>query len=241
MANLLIEIGNTALKASWSEGMTLGKIFRYQGEKMLEYVHSLVRDSRPEVMVISSSIAITDKEEAYLSSMCGHLVLMDPGRTSVQKAFSLPEYLSPDRTASVIATRFLFKGRGCLIFDFGTMISVDIIEPDGEYVGGNISLGLRTRFKAVNRYSRNLPLVDDPDTIMQAGTSVRSSIESGVVSGIMFEIQGYVSLFPEKQIVFTGGDSLYFVKRMKNSIFAVCNLVLMGLALISNEYAEKIN
>lgn len=121
------------------------------------------------------------------------------------------------------------------------MISVDIIEPDGEYVGGNISLGLRTRFKAVNRYSRNLPLVDNPDTIMQAGTSVRSSIESGVVSGIMFEIQGYVSLFPEKQIVFTGGDSLYFVKRMKNSIFAVCNLVLMGLALISNEYAEKIN
>lgn len=240
MANLLIEIGNTALKASWAEGMTLGKVFRYQGEKMLEYVRTLVRDSRPEVMVISSFVSISDSEESFLSSLCGHLLLLDPSRTSVQKKYSLPEYLSPDRAAAVIAARFLFKGKGCLIFDFGTMISVDIIEPDGEYVGGNISLGLRTRFKAVNRYSRNLPLVDNPDKIMQAGTSVQSSIESGVVSGIMFEIQGYVSLFPEKQIVFTGGDSLYFVKRMKNSIFAVCNLVLMGLALISNDYAETI-
>ena len=36
MANLLIEIGNTALKAAWSEGMTLGKTFRYQGEKVID-------------------------------------------------------------------------------------------------------------------------------------------------------------------------------------------------------------
>ena len=35
MANLLIDIGNTTLKASWADGMTLGKTFRYQGEKKL--------------------------------------------------------------------------------------------------------------------------------------------------------------------------------------------------------------
>ena len=42
MSNLLVEIGNTALKAAWSEGMTLGKTFRYQGEKMFEFIDSLV-------------------------------------------------------------------------------------------------------------------------------------------------------------------------------------------------------
>ena len=39
--------------------------------------------------------------------------------------------------------------------------------------------------------------------------------------------------------VFTGGDAIYFAKRMKNSIFVVCNLVLIGLALIATEYDQK--
>ena len=43
MANLLVEIGNTALKAAWSDGMTLGKTFRYQGEKWMDFTLSLTR------------------------------------------------------------------------------------------------------------------------------------------------------------------------------------------------------
>jgi type III pantothenate kinase len=54
----------------------------------------------------------------------------------------------------------------------------------------------------------------------------------------MFELNGYLSLFPEKIVVFTGGDANYFAKRMKNAIFVVCNLVLMGLALIADEYVQ---
>ena len=54
MANLLIDIGNTALKASWADGMTLGKTFRYQGERMLEFILSLTLKERPEMIVLSS-------------------------------------------------------------------------------------------------------------------------------------------------------------------------------------------
>ena len=39
-ANLIIDIGNTALKAAWADGITLGKTFRYQGERMLEFIIS---------------------------------------------------------------------------------------------------------------------------------------------------------------------------------------------------------
>ena len=42
MFNLIIDIGNTAVKASRSEGMTLGKTFRYQGEKVLDFILSLI-------------------------------------------------------------------------------------------------------------------------------------------------------------------------------------------------------
>ena len=239
MSNLLVEIGNTALKAAWAEDTTLGKTFRYQGEKMFEYIYSLVEKERPAVMVVSSSVELDAKAEENLRSRCGVLVILDINHTDVSNEYSLPSYLSSDRVASVIAARHLFKGKGSIVFDFGTTLTIDVIEPDGEYAGGNVSPGFRTRFKSLSRYSRTLPLVDTPLSVRQTGNSLKSSIESGVVSGIMFEIEGYLSLYPEKIVVFTGGDALYFAKRMKNSIFAVCNLVLMGLALIADRYVEK--
>ena len=54
MANLVIDIGNTALKASWADGMTLGKTFRYQGERMLDFILSLTAKEKPEIMLLSS-------------------------------------------------------------------------------------------------------------------------------------------------------------------------------------------
>ena len=239
MSNLLVEIENTALKAAWSEGMTLGKTFRYQGEKMFEFIDSLVTKEKPSVMVISSTIDISHLEEERLQGKCGRLILLDRNHTGTAVSNNIPEYITPDRVASVIAARYLFKGTGSMVFDFGTTLSVDLIGPEGIYEGGNISPGCRTRFKALNRYSRTLPLVDTPSTVNPTGDSLVSSIESGVIGGIMFEIQGYLSQFPEKTPVFTGGDALYFAKRMKNSIFVVCNLVLMGLAIIADNYAER--
>lgn len=239
MPNLLVEIGNTALKAAWSDGMTLGKTFRYQGEKMFDFIHSLVEKEKPAVMVISSTIEVNSTQEEALRSKCGNLIILDRKHVETISSYSIPEYLSPDRAASVIGARYLFNGKGCIVFDFGTTLTVDITDEEGNYCGGNVSLGCRTRFKALNRYSRTLPLVDTPVNIRETGNSLKTSIESGVISGIMFEIQGYLSLFPEKVVVFTGGDALYFAKRMKNSIFVVCNLVLMGLALIADDYVER--
>lgn len=239
MPNLLVEIGNTALKAAWSEGMTLGKTYRYQGEKIFDFIHSIIDKDRPDVLVISSKTDVPAKEEERLRQHCGSLLVLDRNHIQTAREYSIPEYLTPDRVASVLAVRHLFKGRRCLIFDFGTTLTVDIVDEGGEYLGGNISLGFRTRFKALSRYSKSLPLVGMPQEVSPVGDSLQSSMESGVVSGIMFEIQGYLSLFPEKIAVFTGGDALYFAKRMKNSIFAVCNLVLMGLALIADDYVGK--
>ena len=54
MANLIIDIGNTALKAAWADGITLGRTFRYQGERMKKFIISLTEKERPEIMVISS-------------------------------------------------------------------------------------------------------------------------------------------------------------------------------------------
>ena len=236
MANLIIDIGNTALKAAWCEGMTLGKTFRYQGERMMEFILSLTSKERPEVMVLSSVRMFSSDNLAMLQNECGRLIVIDD---EILEKNEIPSHITPDRAASIIAVRYLFKKKGCMIFDLGTTMTVDFLDCEGKYEGGNISLGYRTRFKALNRYSRSLPLVDAPVSIKEKGIDIRSSIESGVVSGIIFEMEGYICRHPDKITVFTGGDAIYFAKRMKNSIFVICNLVLMGLALIAVEYDQK--
>ena len=175
MANLLVEIGNTALKAVWADGMTLGKTFRYQGEKMFHFINSLVEKEKPAVMVVSSTIDITLEVEESLAKKCGKLIILDRNHTFTATSNNIPEYLSPDRVASVIAARFLFQGTGSVVFDFGTTLTVDAIGADGTYEGGNVSLGCRTRFKALNRYSRTLPLVDTPLETKPMGDSAQRS------------------------------------------------------------------
>ena len=232
MANLLIDIGNTALKASWADGMTLGKTFRYQGEKKIAFILSLTEKEKPEIMVVSNVRSFSDREVEYLKAECGNLIIVNE---EILKERNIPSYLTPDRAAAIIASRYLFKGKACTIFDFGATLTIDRIDVDGSYIGGNISLGCRTRFKALNRYSKNLPLVDFTEDVKQLGDSLKSSLQAGVISGMLFEIKGYLSDNSENITVFTGGDANYFAKRMKNCIFAVCNLVLMGLALIAFE------
>ena len=234
--NLIIDIGNTALKASWADGITLGKTFRYQGERMLDFILSLTEKNKPEIMVLSSVRIFSRNAVDKLRNECGTLLIVDE---KILGQYDLPSYLTPDRAASVIASRYLFKKRGCTIFDLGTLLTVDFLDADGNFEGGNVSPGCRTRFKALNRYSRTLPLLDAPEEIEEKGTNIADSVYSGVILGIMFEINGYMSRYPENIAVFTGGDAIYFAKRMKNSIFVICNLVLMGLALIAVEYDKK--
>lgn len=240
MANLLVEIGNTAVKAAWSEGATLRKTFRYQGEMVLDFILSLTEKEKPEVMAVVSSNPLSETDCKELRKECYNLLLLDNSDSEFLERRGFPSYLSYDRAAALVAARYLFKSKSCTVFDFGTTMTIDFIDGNGFYKGGNVSPGCRTRFKSLNRYAKSLPLLNTPVRVPQEGMSLNGSIESGVISGMMFEIEGYVRMHPENIVVFTGGDAIYFAKRMKHSIFVVENLVLVGLALITDDYVRKI-
>ena len=239
MPNLLIEIGNTALKAAWSDGMTLGKTYRYQGEKVMDFIQTLLRKEKPAVLVVASAYPLSSCDEEMLLAGCQHLILLDSGHKELLEEKGFPPYLSYDRAASILAARYLFRGKGCTIVDFGTTLTIDRTDEEGRYRSGSISLGCRTRFKALHRYSHTLPLLDSPEMKGTDSLSLEGSMVTGVVSGMLFEIEGYLREYPDDRIVFTGGDANFFAKRMKNSIFVICNLVLMGLALIADDYVRK--
>ncbi len=236
MSNLIIDIGSTAVKAAKAEGELLGKTYRYQGERVCDFIMSLARAEKPHEMIISSSTDISQSDINAYSSVCGKLVLVD---NKIKEKYGLPDWLTPDRTATVLAVRKMFAGKGCTIIDLGTTMTIDVIDAEGNYIGGNVSLGLRARLKAINRYSRSFPLVELTEIDCILGHSMQTSIVSGVTRGIIFEIEGYESRFAGNITVFTGGDAIYFAKKMKNSIFVSCNLVLIGLVLLSDTYDGK--
>ena len=109
--NLIVEIGNTALKAAWVDGTTLGKTFRYQGEHRTEYIRNIVDREKPEVIVVSSVYDISSSDESELSALCRKLIILDPSHPSVKEKYGFPQYLSYDRVASLLAARNLFKPR----------------------------------------------------------------------------------------------------------------------------------
>ena len=122
--------------------------------------------------------------------------------------------------------------RDCLVVDFGTAITIDLVE-GGIYRGGNISPGVRTRFRALHDYTGRLPECSPTDEEREYGSTTSQAIEQGVMQGITYEVEGYISNFLARNVkislIFKGGDAKYFVKRIKNAIFANCELVICGL------------
>jgi type III pantothenate kinase len=127
----------------------------------------------------------------------------------------------------------LHPGTAALVVDFGTAITIDLVSADGEFLGGNISPGAAMRFSALHEYTGKLPLLALTDTVEPLGRSTTEAIEAGVINGILYEIEGYIARISKKianlHIIFTGGDGIFFAKRVNYPIFASADLVLYGL------------
>ena len=101
-ANLIIDIGNTALKAAWADGMTLGKTFRYQGERMLDFILSLTEKNKPNVMILSSVRTFSKQAVERLRNECTRLIIIDQ---NILERYDVPSYLSPATVSSANTTR----------------------------------------------------------------------------------------------------------------------------------------
>ena len=150
--------------------------------------------------------------------------------------------MGPDRLAAAVGAATLYPNSDVLIVDFGTAITCDLVSAEGEFLGGNISPGATLRFRALHQFTHRLPQCELIDREIFMGRDTVSAIEGGVVNGIVYEVEGYIrdleKRYPSLRIIFTGGDSNFFAKRVKKTIFATYDLVAYGLNRIL-EYNAK--
>lgn len=242
MANLLIDIGNSNCKVAFSgKGGVLGEIFRSPGPDALDFILSVMGDGDFDVIVLSTVKEEDPHMQEVLASRCRRFVLLDTQtELPINLRYGFPaKGLGSDRLAAALAVAMLFPGKDCIKFDFGTALTVDFIRGDGVYEGGNISLGMQSRFKALNTFTKRLPLVVPEGDFDAIGRNTVEAMTAGVVLGLIFEVEGYIGRYPGRTVIFTGGDSFYFAEKLKSSIFVVRNLVLSGLALIADYYAQN--
>lgn len=240
MVNLLIDIGNSSVKASFAQGVNLEEAVRYEGTDVLDFITQLATKRSVAVIAISSVREFASNYFLPLESKCCKLLIVsDKTELPIVNLYGSPHTLGTDRVMSAVAAAHLFPDRNCIIFDFGTALTVDFVSERGEYVGGNISLGLTSRFKALNQYTKRLPMVENPSQFVKVGGSTKEAIESGIILGLIFEVEGYIKEYSGYIYIFTGGDAIYFAEKLKSSIFVVYNLVLMGLARVAENYAKS--
>lgn len=245
--NLIVDIGNTLVKLAVFDG---GRIV---AQRCVERLHpsmlgELLEGRRAAKAVVASTRGEADDVIETVRPYADYLLeFTSQTPVPVANAYHTPETLGRDRLAAAVGATVLFPGRNVLIVDFGTAVTIDLVTADATYRGGCISPGVQLRFGALHDHTAALPLCRPSDEEGLQGLTTEEAVTRGVMNSVAFEIEGYIRRL-EAQIdglcvIFTGGDAKYFVKRIKNTIFASCNLVYCGLERIleynaSEEYLD---
>jgi type III pantothenate kinase len=230
---LIIDIGNTLQKLAVFEEkkLVLKEIFNdLDSEKLFRFIEN----NGPFRGIIQSSVVIHSRELEDTLARAGKFILLT-AHTPIpfKNLYQTPESLGKDRLAAIAGAFSLFPGRNVLVIDAGTCITYDFLTNNGEYLGGGISPGIRMRFKAMHTFTGKLPLIEPDNFDELIGRSTRKSLLSGVYNGVVAEtgelIRQYQEKFDDVLVIITGGDHQFLHNKLKISIFAAPDLVLLGL------------
>ncbi|MBT3209962.1 MAG: type III pantothenate kinase [Bacteroidetes bacterium] len=232
--NLIIDIGNSRTKFACFKNNEIIHVNYY-----LTIDQNAVREIKSRFssfrnIIVSSVKKEDDFQYNLISKHFENVILLNQNtKLPIEICYKSTNTLGMDRIAAVVGASHMFPKQNVLIIDAGTAITFDFLNSKNQYMGGNISPGLNMRFQALNKFTGNLPLLSPLDEFQLIGNSTSQAIISGVQNGMIFEIDTYIHelkmKYSDLKVIFTGGDSFFFERKLKNPIFAESNLVLIGL------------
>jgi len=231
--NLIIDIGNSVAKLAIFDKGELVEVFRGSNHS-LDCLPMLCSRYPLKRGIIASVITLSNTIRRQLGRLPFNIIeLSHETPVPITNLYKTPQTLGMDRLAAVVAANWLKPGHDVLVIDAGTCVTYDFIDADGSYHGGNISPGMRMRFKALNIFTDKLPKVSAKGEVPMYGQSTETAIRAGVIRGMEFEMSGYITHlqknYPGLLVFLTGGDEFSFDTKLKSIIFADRFLVLKGL------------
>ena len=235
--NLTREIGNTRSKlAVFNSNEIIDTIV--ENDISIDLVQTIVEKYSGIQSSILSSVKDSDFDMiSFLKSHFDNFIELNENTIlPIENNYKTKSTLGKDRIAAVVGANNIFPNTNVLVIDMGTAITFDFINSKNQYLGGTISPGLEMRFRALNHFTNKLPLLSKSEEFSLIAESTESAIISGVQNGIIHEINGYVeslkTQYNDLKIFLTGGDAIFFDKKLKSTIFVNLNLNHTGLNTI---------
>jgi type III pantothenate kinase len=216
-------------------GVELTQLFGLRGFE-LKVVSGVVISS----VVPTLNPALVDASRRYLKC---EPVMVGPGvKTSVRIRYENPRDVGADRIANALAAYTKYGGP-IVVIDFGTAVTYDAINKEGDYLGGAIAPGVEISLDALVSQTAMLRRVEPvaPDSVI--GRNTIASIQSGLIWGFVAQVEGMVKRMVDElggnaRVVATGGQAA-LVAELTNVIETTDPLLtLEGLRLIYSQNSD---
>lgn len=226
----ILDAGNTVLKFAKFEKGEIIDFQKIKVEKIDEYIE---KEKLVDFPCFASSV-LDNINNASLKQKLPLLKFLDRfSNLPINIGYETPDTLGLDRICNAVASFQLSNQKNCLSIDIGTCVKFDLINKEGLYLGGSISPGIDLRYRSMNDYTKNLPLITEKSKSDLIGKNTKKSMQSGVINGIEAEINQFITRYSlnfENLFVFlTGGDVEYFDIPLKNDTFVDEFLTIKGL------------
>ncbi len=230
--NIAIDVGNTKTKIGFFKEDCLDSTKTFDS---LSELNQFLNSKEIDSAIISSVNLQYEDIVNQLTNLHSHVLLSDKTPLPFKNQYK-SNTIGLDRLAAVAGAQVLYPNQNALVIDLGTCITYEFLEKGKAYHGGAISPGMNMRFKSMHNFTARLPLVR-PETVEDwISDSTEGAMLSGVVHGIQAEIDAYIQEIKSKYapltVIITGGDAKFFESKIKAPIFAIPELVLVGLNAI---------
>lgn len=249
MKNILaVDIGNTNITMGLFKGRKLVKKLKvptYSSHLHGKYCISAYRSAGLDVkdvadVVISSVVPLAlARFIAELNKIATHNITIvgRDKKAPIKNLYRIKSEVGQDRLVNAFAARTLY-GAPCVIIDFGTAITFDVVSAKGEYLGGLIMPGIEMSFSSLHKKTALLPKVELKPASSIIGRDTVNSMRGGILFGLGAMCDGLASQYRKilgrsAKVIATGGNAS-LIKRYAKSIQIVDeDLTLKGLRLIS--------
>jgi len=162
-------------------------------------------------IAIASVVPLLDQalDQIAASFSVEPLIVDHTTDTGLKLYYEPPSDLGADRIVDAVAAMNKY-GTPCIVVDFGTATTFNVVSKRREFLGGAISPGLFTCADALFTRAAKLPPVDFVEAPVVIGTSTVEAIQSGIYYGYLGLVDGMIARILEdmlsvERIVATGG------------------------------------
>lgn len=163
------------------------------------------------------------------------LVIGDSLSLPMDVAVKDPKVVGVDRVCAAFAT-YDRIGTGCITVDFGTAVTVDLVDDDGIFLGGAILPGVKLQLRSLCEHTSALPDVEAGVPDLPYGRDTVEAIQTGVCRGIAGAVRALVEGYATHlnhwpQVVGTGGDVAFMKPYIDVIDTFATDLTLRGIGL----------